>query len=62
MGTHMYFADEDLFKNFQIERWKVHETNILAFRQSGPRGKAVDQSYISVSKCHLVKAATITNT
>ncbi len=41
-----YFLDNDLFKNFQIERWKTQEINIQAFRQSG---MVVDRKYISVS-------------
>ncbi len=41
-----YFLDNDLFKNFQIERWKAQETNIQAFRQSG---MVIDRKYISVS-------------
>ncbi len=50
MAFMFYFLVNDLFRNFQIERWKVHETNIHAFRESGPNGKTIDQKYISVSK------------
>ncbi len=42
----MYFLDNDLFKNFQIERWKAQETNIHAFRRSG---MVIDRKYIPVS-------------
>ncbi len=55
----MLFLDNDLFKNFQIERWKAQETNIQAFRQSG---MVIDRKYISVSTTLLLAFGTLSIT